>query len=293
VPYDLGAVALVEYQATDVAGNPAAATSITLTITTPDGSAHLLTPTAGLPPDQTGSATGWYYYEYVTVQAGRHTVSWVASGTPGAGSGVGAQTDSWDVRSATDDMIISLSDMKRRLHIPATVTTYDQDIREYGLAVTGVVEKIAGACIIRQVGPERQRAGGMFITLDQRPVYQPASQTYPIIAMTPVLTYGLVYDLSLLTVDFDKGIIRHSAGLPFIYGPYDFMYTVGRAAMPDNVILASAMILRHLWALETAGNPKGLNTPDDDTTLMYGFAIPNRALEILEAFSTRNVGGIA
>lgn len=292
MPYDLGAVALLEYQATDVAGNAAPATSITLQLTTPDGNAHSLTPTAGLPPDQSGSATGWYYSEYVTQQIGRHTVAWTASGTPGVGSGVGADTDSWDVRSATDDMIISLADMKRRLKIPAAVTTYDQDVREYGLAITGVVEKLCGPVVVRTV-VERQRAGGMFIMLNKRPVYQPATQPYEIVAMTPVLTYGLVYDLSLLTVDLDLGEIRHSAGLPFIYGPYDMTYTVGRPVVPDNIILATSIILRHLWGLERAGDVKGLNVPDDDVTMQWGFAIPNRAIEILEAPGTREVGGIA
>jgi hypothetical protein len=293
VPYDLGAVALLEYQASDVAGDPAPATSIALQLTTPDGNTHALTPTAGLPPDQdAGPSTGWYYYEYVTQQIGRHTVSWTASGTPGVGSGVGADTDSWDVRSATDDMIISLADMKRRLRLTAT-TAFDQDVREYGLAITGVVEKICGPVVVRTV-VERQRAGGMFIMLNRRPVYQPATQPYEIVAMTPVLTYGLVYDLSLLTVDMDLGEIRHSAGLPFIYGPYDMTYTVGRPVVPDNIILGTSIILRHLWALERPdGRGGGAAPPGDDVTMMYGFAIPNRAIEILEAAGTREVGGIA
>ena len=293
MPYDLGAVAVLEFQATDVSGAPAPASTIALALVTPDGVSHALTPTAGLPPDQTGSATGWYYYEYVTQQFGRHTVAWTASGTPGVGSGVGAQTDSWDVRSATDDMIISLADMKRRLHLTST-TAFDQDIREFGLAITGVVEKLCGPVVVR-TATERQRAGGMFIALNKRPVYQPATQPHQIVAMTPVLTYGLVYDLSLLTVDMELGMIRHSAGLPFIYGPYDFTYTVGRPTVPDNIILGTAIILRHLWALERPDGGKGGGAApvEDDVTLTYGFAIPNRAMEILEGAGTREVGGIA
>jgi hypothetical protein len=293
MPYDLGDVAVLEFQATDVSGAPAAAASIALSLVTPDGVTHALTPTAGLPPDQTGSPAGWYFYEYTTLQIGRHTVAWTASGTPGVGSGVGADTDSWDVRSATDDMIISLADMKRRLRLTAT-DEFDQDIREFGLAITGVVEKLAGAIVVRTI-VERQRAGGMFIALNKRPVYQPATQPYQIVAMTPVLTYGLVYDLSLLTVDMDLGMIRHSAGLPFIYGPYDMTYTVGRQPAPDNAILAASIILRHLWAIERPDGVRGGGAVpvEDDVTMMYGFAIPNRAIEILEAAGTREAGGIA
>lgn len=295
MPYDLGAVVPLDWQATDVTGAPANATTITLSITTPDGTTSSLTPTQGLPPDQSaGSSTGWYYFDYPTTQVGRHTIRWVGGGTPGPGVGVGAHTDSFDVRSGTDDTIISLSDAKRRLRI--TDDAYDDDVREYLGAITGVVEKLAGCCVIRQV-TDRIRAGGIEIALDHWPVYQPAGQAYPLIAMTPVLTYGLVYDLSLLTVNQAEnapgGFVRHTAGLPFIYGPYDFTYTVGRPIIPDNVMLATSMILRHLWGMERSGNRSGMTNPGDDTTQMWGFAIPNRALELLDAPGTRDVGGIA
>jgi len=291
VPYDLGAVVPLDFQAKDVTGAPAAAGAISLSVTTPDGVTTALTPTAGLPPDQSGSATGWYYNDYVTTQGGRHTVRWVATGTPGPGVGVGATTDSFDVYSATDNMIISLADGKRRLKLTGT-TAYDDDIREYIGAVTGVMEKLCGPVVVRQT-TERARAGGMFIALDKRPVYVPAGQAHPLISMTPALTYGLVYDLSLLSVDTFTGEVRHTAGLPFIYGPYDITYTVGRPIVGANIMLASAIILRHLWGLERSGDRGGLNQPAEDTTLMYGFAIPNRALEILDAPGTRDLAGIA
>lgn len=292
MPFDLGGVVSLEFLAKDVAGNPAAATGVTLAVTTPDGVTAILTPTAALPADQPSQpVTGWYYYDYITTQVGRHAVRWVATGVPGVGSGVGAATDSWDVRSGVDNTIISLSDAKRRLKQTST-TENDDDIREYLAAITGVVEKLTGAVMVRQV-TERVRAGGMFIALNRTPVYIPATQTYQIISMTPVLTYGLVYDLSLLTVDVDLGIMRHTAGLPFIYGPYDITYTVGRPIVPDNIILGTAIILRHLWALERPGDRSGLNQPDNDVSMMFGFSIPNRALEILNAPGTREVGGFA
>jgi hypothetical protein len=200
------------------------------------------------------------------------------------------------VRSATDYSIISLSDAKRRLRLDASDTSFDDDVRLYLEAITGVVEKLAGCCVVIEV-TDRVRAGGLMVELYHWPVYQPADQQYPLISMTPVLTYGLVYDLSLLTVNTAEGApgnyVRHTAGLPFIYGPYDFAYTVGRPVIPANIILATSIILRHQWGLERAGDPRGLAAPDDDVTLQYGFAIPNRALEILDAPGTREVGGIA
>jgi hypothetical protein len=292
VPYDLGDVVPLDFQAVDVSSAPANATSISLSVTTPDGVTASLTPIQGLPPDQTGSGTGWYYYDYVTTQVGRHTVRWVATGTPGPGVGVGAATDAWDVKSGADSTIIGLADAKRRLRLTAT-TQFDDDIREYLEAVTLVVEKLVGPVVIQTV-TERVRAGDMFIALTKPPLYQPAGQTYQIISMTPVLTYGLTYDLSLLTVDMDHGFVRHKSGLPFIYGPYDVTYTAGRPAIGAHIILGTSIILRHLWGMERSGDRSGLVQPDNDTTVMYGFAIPNRAIELLTGGAgPREVGGFA
>lgn len=296
--YDLGSVTVIEWQATDVSGAPANAASlsdVTLKVTTPDGNTATLTPTQGLPPDVgTGPTAGWYYYLYQTTQAGRHTVAWTAAGSPGVGVGVGAHIDAWDVRSATDYALFSLAEGKRRLRI--TDTAYDDDVREFIGAITGIVEKLAGCCVVRPV-TDRIRAGGLMVELNRWPLYQPPGQTYPLISMTPVLAYGLVYDLSLLTVNTAEGApgnyVRHTAGLPFIYGPYDFTYTVGRPIINDNILLSGSIILRHLWGVERSGNRSGLANPSDDTTPMWGFAIPNRALELLDAPGTRDPGAIA
>ncbi len=287
MPYDLGGVAVLNFTALDVDGDPAAAADISLTITLPDGSTA--TPTIE------DGATGVYSAWYLTTQPGRHTYRWLATGTPGPGVGVGAEADSFDVTSMLSGSILSLADCHEELNIPSGNTSFDSRIRGYNAAVTGIVEKLCGAVVVRTVTERYLESGEAEIIMLRRiPVYQPVTQPYPIISITPVLTYGLTYDLSLLTVDPLIGTLRHEAGLPFWNGPYDISYMCGRPIIPDNQLEGSRIILRHLWSLVRGGagaNSQGYAS--DDTTMIMGYAVPNRALEILDAPGSRDPGGIA
>ncbi len=287
MPYDLGGVAVLNFTALDVDDEPAAAAAVTLTITQPDGT--LATPTIQYP------SAGNYTAYFLTAQPGRHTYRWLATGTPGPGVGVGAFIDSFDVEAPLAGTILSLADCHETLNIPASDTTYDTRIRAYNSAITAVVEHLCGPVVVRQVTERYLESGeSEIIMLRKVPVYQPATQTYPIISITPVLTYGLIYDLSLLTVDTLVGTLRHTAGLPFWNGPYDITYMAGRPVVPDNIMTACRIILRHLWSMErgAGGNARGSQAADD-VTMIYGFAIPNRALELLDGSGTRDPGGIA
>jgi hypothetical protein len=224
---------------------------------------------------------GVYTYSYLTQVAGLHSYRWLATGTPGPGAGVGAFTDVFDVRQISAANIFSLADARAMLNTPSGVTTYDRKISQYIRSITGFIEKYCGPVVVQTV-TERQRAGGMFIALNKPPVYQPAGQPHPIVAMTPVLTYGLVYDLSLLSVEMSTGIVRHTAGLPFIYGPYDFTYTAGRPVIPEEILTGAETILKHQWAQERGGSGRSGGYGADDVTVLWGFSIPNRALEMLE-----------
>jgi hypothetical protein len=285
VPYELGQVVPLSFSATDVNGAPANAAACTVTIKRPwpDGSTDgPFTVAPGQP--------GQYVYPYQTVVAGRHTYRWAATGTPGPGVGVGAQPDVFDVVPATANGIISLADAKDMLNIPAASTAYDAKLRQYIRSITGFVERYCGPVIVQQV-TEREYGGGMEIVLRKPPVIEAPMQLTQITAMTPVLTYGLTYDLSQLTVDFSTGIVRHNAGLPFIYGPYDMSYWAGRPVIPDEIMLGSESILKHQWEQERGGAGRSGGYGGDDVTVMWGFAIPNRALEMLEP--QRAPGGIA
>jgi hypothetical protein len=282
VSFELGEVAVLSFTARDTTGTAANGTACTLTIARPDGI------TDG--PFSPLGAAGVYTYNYLTQVAGRHTYRWLATGAPGPGVGVGALTDVFDVLPATAGGIISLVDAKAMLNLPTNVTTFDAKLRQYIRSITGFVEKYCGPVIVRTV-TERQYGGGMSLSLMQVPVVKAPLQVNQIIAMSPVLTYGLVYDMTLLSVDWASGIVRHIAGLPFFYGPYDVTYSAGRIIVPDEIILGCEIILKHQWEQERGGTARTGSYGTDDTTVVYGFAVPNRALEILEP--QRATAGIA
>lgn len=271
--YELGGVAALTFTAVDTAGAAANATSCTITVTRPDGT--LVGPTV-----LTGTA-GVYTYYFVTAQPGRHSYRFLATGTPGPGVGVGAYADVFNVNPATSDAIVSLADAKTLLR--KTDTTHDDDIRAFISSITRFVNKYCGTVAPVQV-TERLDVGGGRVMLRRPPVYQPAGQAYPLISFTPVHTYGVVYDLSQLSVDLTNGEIVHTIGLPFFLGPYDATYWSGRIAPTANIQLAVEIMLKHMWALERNNGRPSATTPGaaDDVTMLYGFAIPNRALELLE-----------
>jgi hypothetical protein len=271
--YDLGGVAVLSWTATDTTGAAANGTTCTITITQPDGT--VIGPTV-----LTGTA-GVYSYNYLTTQSGRHIVRFVATGTPGPGVGVGAYDDVFDVYGPVTSLI-SLADAKKLLRV--TVTMFDDDLRFFCESVTSFIDKYCGPMVPRLV-TERHTAGARTLMLRQIPVYQPAGNLYPIVSITPVLTYGVPYpDLSLLSVDKASGEVIHTIGLPFFYGEYDVSYWAGRSYIKPNVLLGAQVILKHLWAMERGGS-RPTTTPGaaDDVSILWGFAIPNRALELLES----------
>ena len=280
--YELGQVAPLSFTAHDTTGAAANGAACTLTIARPDGT------TDG--PYSPAGTSGVYTFNYLTQVPGRHTYRWLATGTPGPGVGVDAQVDVFDVLASAAPGIISLADAKTALNIPVGVTTFDAKIRQYIRSITGFVEKYCGPVNVRTF-TERVYGGGMSITLNHVPVVLAPLQINQITALTPVLTYGLIYDITVLSVDFRTGIVRHTAGLPFIYGPYDASYSAGRTIAPDEILLGCEAILKHQWEQERGGAGKVGSYGTDDVTIMWGFAVPNRALEILEP--QRTPAGIA
>lgn len=275
--YDLGGVAVLSWTATDTTGAPANGTLCTITITEPDGTV--------VGPTTLSGTAGVYNTTYLTTQPGRHSYRIVATGTPGPGVGVGAYDDVFDVYGPVQTLI-SLADSKKLLRV--TTTLFDDDLRFFNESVTSFIDKFCGPMIPRLV-TERHTAGARTLMLRQIPVYQPAANPYPIVSITPVLTYGVPYpDLSLLSVDKQTGEMVHTIGLPFYYGLYDIAYWAGRGYIKPNVLLAAQVILKHMWAMERGGSRPNQTSPGaaDDVAQLWGFAIPNRALELLESERT-------
>ncbi|MEU7400713.1 hypothetical protein [Streptomyces sp. NPDC044948] len=264
---DLGAAVRLIASCTDAGGVPANADSVTLTLTLPDGTTT--SPAVTNPP----TVVGQYSVDYTATQPGRHTVHWQFAG-PAA-----AYADVFDVRPTDPGFLFSLADAKKHLNVAAGSTGDDDEIRDWSAATTWIVEHFVGPVARRSV-TERHS----FTTADTRVL-----RHTPAIALTsvvPVLAGGHSYDPADLDLDPDTGIVQRLDG-GVLYGPLRFNYTAGRAQVRANITGAGRIILQHLWRTQRGSARGPVIAGGDDYAVSepvagIGYAIPNRALELLE-----------
>lgn len=244
------------------------AVTVTLVITLPDGVSIAPGVTVTNPP----AVTGKYVYDYTTlVQTGQYRGTWtfVMSGGKTA-----VYVEYFDVDSIDPKWLISLKSAKKQLNIPAADTTDDEEIGEYISGITRLVERVIGACVPRTV-VEYKEGNTNVIRLDVQPVLS-------LTTMTPYLTAGSTYLAAALKVT-TEGRVMLLTGLPFSWGPFEITYVAGRRPVPANARLATRMILQHLWETQRGSAGLPLQQSDDVTMVPgFGFAVPNRALELLE-----------
>jgi hypothetical protein len=257
---DLGDTVPLTVDVTDSDGDPAAADTIVLTVTLPDGTT--VTPAVSNP------TLGRYQVDYLTTQAGRHEVRWVSTG-PGS-----AYTDVFDVRSASPGYIVSLAELKEHFNIPATDTSHDAELPQYAASATEVVEALVGPVARRTVVEDHIGALGDTLFLRQRPVIELTSVNGQ---LTGTESYA-VEDLDVFT---GAGLLRRLVGGTFA-GPLRVTYVAGRTIVPERYKMAALIIARHLWETQRgAGGPR-LGGYNEAPVPGFGFAIPRRAAELLE-----------
>ncbi|MFI8294439.1 hypothetical protein ACIGCZ_00680 [Streptomyces nigra] len=263
--FDLGAVVPLGTTVTDESGTPANAGSMAVTITLPDRTTVTIDPV-------TPTGTGVYAYDYPTVQAGRHSVRWVATGIH-----AGAYTDAFDVREAAPPTILSLREAKQHLKIPLTETTDDDEIRDWNEACTRAVERFVGPVAIRTVTEDVRFTSGRALILTRTPAIELTSAV-------ALVAGGTTYDVADLHLDGHTGIVTRADG-GILYGPLRFTYVVGRTFVPANLRGAARIILQHLWRTRQGPGRPQRGVDDFDVTEPLpglGFAIPNRAVQLLD-----------
>lgn len=248
------------------------ATTVTLTVTLPDG-----TTTA---PSVTNPSTGVYQATHQPTMSGRHAVQWVATG-----ANASSYADVFDVRDPSPPYIVSLADAKQFLNITASAD--DEEIRGYIESATRVVENIAGPVLPRTYSEVHQ--SGRVIVLNHAPVISLTS-------LIPVQTGGITYAVGDLDLDLTTGIVRRIVALtyigeisPFAYfwGPLRVTYVAGRRVIPANMTLAARIIIGHLWETQRAqvgrvARGGRFGTDEISFSPEVGFAVPRRAIELLD-----------
>ncbi|MFB7597257.1 hypothetical protein [Streptomyces sp. NPDC056160] len=264
MPYDLGATVRLTGECRDPGGALATAATAVVTVTLPDGTT--VTPAA----TETGTS-GTYQADYVTTLPGRHSVRWLWT-QPAA-----AYTDVFDVQEETPPAILSLADA--RAHLNQRDSRDDEEIRFWNTATTRVVEYYVGPVVARTITEEHQVRRAAAVVLLHTPVLE-------VTAVASLLTGAVPYDVAELGVDGASGeVYRLDGGR--LSGRLRFTYRAGRTIVRPNITGAARIILEHLWRTQRAGRRGGLAGGGEDYSVTepipgLGYAVPNRALQLLE-----------
>ena len=282
-PWYQGAAVPLAWTSTDTTGNPFEGTTVTLTVTLPDGTTQ--TPTV------THNGEGSYSASFITTQAGHHLVAWTATTT----SQADAYADTFEVQPAQDPTIVSLAEAKEILQLTST-TQFDALLQGYNAAATNVIEYMCGP-VVQQTITETIPSRGTETILAHPPVLEllPWTVLPPELAnlgitlpdpespMIRTRVYGIEWPLTQLYCDPRRGIVTHTSGLPFFYCSYIWQYQAGRVIIPPSIYEAAKIILEHLFQIKRGGTSAQDVAAGESTTTMpgFGFAIPNRAIELL------------
>lgn len=272
--YPQGAPIRLSTTVKDLTGTLVNATALTLTVSKPDASTQ-----AYAAP--TNDATGLYHQDVPTTDItllGHYAYKWVATGT-----GAGVSYSNFEVFDPLEISVLSLQDAKDHLNIPQTTTTYDSEIQSKIATIQANLEKMTGGPIITRAVTERVEVGNYYRTL--------AVRQRPLVGVTSIvdIASGATVPIGDIELDTNAGIIRRKLEFPFwARGPYfTVVYTAGwGVSVPASFNEAARIILEHLWQTQHGPSLRPSIGGEEEVTLPgFGFAIPNRAAELLAPFS--------
>ena len=262
--YDIGDVVPLGITISDADGTPSDAGAVTLTLTFPDGTVQ--TPSIDHVP-----GTGRYTVDYTATVEGLHTVRWVATGANAT-----AYSDVFNVREITDQLI-SLAEARAQLRF--TGTDRDDDLRQFIAAAGTAVEDHTGRTLVRRTITETHPRVRGRILLNRTPA----------VAVTSLATIdgASTWDVDGLVLLPDIGRVTAASGA-VLSGDLTITYLAGMPSIPANYLLATRIIVEHLWqTMRPFSGPANLppgalgDSLDARAGGLVGFAIPNRALELL------------
>lgn len=255
--FDVGDSVPLAWDVRDAAGALANASTVTLTVTRPDGTTE--NPSVPVP-----SVTGEYRVTYVPATEGRYAWRAVTTG-PNT-----AYQDVFEVREQVSPALLSLADAKA--HLNMGTTAFDEELREYLEAITRVVEQYVGP-IVRRTHTRRVCGGRYSITL-------PHTQVLSISSIVLVMDGSSPITIADLSINSEAGIVTYKSGSVFPWGEMDWTYVVGRSYVHPNWTLATKMILQHNWKSQL-GNLPSIQGDEDRGYISAGQEIPPRAEMLL------------
>jgi hypothetical protein len=176
--------------------------------------------------------------------------------------------------------LLTLAEAKQQLDIETTA--HDAELPLYIDALAPVIEGYIGPVETRTV-TETIDSHGPALRLRQTPAVSLTSAT-------PVLPTGTALNVAGLALDSVTGVVTRLDGGLFCRGPWTVVYEAGRGAVPATVKLAAAILLQHLWRTQYGAARGAVGGGDDyavtEPVVGFGYAVPNRVLELLEPYKT-------
>jgi len=274
--YSAGQPVRVSWTVSGLDGSLADASAGTLTVQKPDAT----TQAYSFP---VSDSTGTYHLDLMVADLGivGH-YQWAATAT---GTVEDESSGEFDVFDPFASCVLSLGDAKDMLNIPRASTTDDVELASWIATIESSLEGMTGGPLVNRQISERVEAtaGYTALVLRQR----------PLVSLQSVVNVGSGMALSLTDMtdlDFNASIVRRRLGWPF-FGPfYQYLpiftvaYTAGwGTAVPPAFASASRIIIQNLWETQHGPSARPSMGADDMVTPHgFGFAIPNRAAELLD-----------
>jgi hypothetical protein len=258
--HDLGDPITLSF-VTSEGGSTVNPTTVTLTLTQPDGTTLL--------PAVTTTSVGHHQVVVTPTQAGRHVFRWAATG-----AGARTHMDVFNVREATSQALVSITDVKAHLNKNDDVD--DEELRRTAEAATGVVERYRREIVARRSFTEEFRATSSTRFLVGH---------YPVDSVTSLVRVdgSTTYDPANLVVDSSTGLVTVGSG-PALSGHLRVVYVAGYVVVPPEFLEATAIIAAYLWGTQQQPGlgPRGPFATDDTVAPPgMGFVIPRAAADLL------------
>ncbi|MBE4790678.1 phage gp6-like head-tail connector protein [Streptomyces sp. NE06-02F] len=178
--------------------------------------------------------------------------------------------------------LLTLAEAKAQLDIDGS--SHDTELQAYVDGVTAAIEAHVGPVENRTVTEVHEigSCGARMLVLRQTPAVSLTS-------VTAVLTHGSGYAVDGLDLDGPTGTVRRLDGGRF-YGPLRWVYVAGRGTVPATINLAARIMVQHLWRTQYgssragAGIGGGEDFSVTEPVAGWGYAIPNRVLQLLEPY---------
>ena len=259
----------IAFDVLDVNGALTHATTVTLTVTLPDG-------TTASPAITDTAVPGQYRLAYQTTIPGRYTAHAVTTGP------VTSWDDEWDAAATPWPAMVSLADAKAQLNIPIADHGDDDELRDYIAAATGMAETYKHEVIVRRtVTDELDLRGQGWSGWGAR---QFRLWSAPVISLISVVSWdgSITWDVTQMRVT-SSGVVKVMGGPP-VTGLVDVVSIAGYQQIPANYKRGALIILAHIWETQRGGGSAlaGIIGPEEHFRQPGEFfTIPAKAKEAL------------